>query len=377
MARKKSEKIPEEDKDSDEIVSGLIKTLNKSKRSAYSFLEREDPSQIKRWISTGSTLLDYIISNRHNGGIPYGRVTEIHGQESTGKSLLAFHIIANAQKQGGVGVYLDTEGRMLEKDFLLRLGINPRAIVIDSPASIEECFETIESTIVSVRKSEKNKDRPLVIVWDSLGNTPPEAELEGNFDPQSQIGLGAKAVKRGVRKLRQVIGTESVALVVINQLNYNIKAQAFQDPYITPYGKAIPYIASVRIRISHGAKIKGPDSELVGNIATAKIIKNSLGPPGRDVNFPLMFGYGVDEKQSIYDYLNKIDFLKRVAGTSRFKLGGQDYQIPHDEWKSFYDKHKSDIQDVLAQNLIRTYDDLNPENDIEMTLDEEDLTAEV
>ena len=362
----------------DEVVSSLVKQLNKGHKSAYSFFEREDPSEIKQWISTGSTLLDYAISNRRDGGIPYGRITEINGLESSGKSLLSLHIIANAQKKGGMGVILDTEERLLDKAFLLRVGIDPRKLVINNPGSIEECFESIEDTVAFVRKTESKKERPIVIVWDSLAVTPPKAELEGTYDPQSQMGLGAKAVARGIRKLTHTIGTENIALVIINQLKMNTKmANIYSDPYITPYGKALPYASSVRLRVTQGKKLKDSNEEIVGTLCNVKVIKNSLGPPNRQVTFPLIFGYGVDNLQSIYDYLKDKGSIKKASGTSKFSAGEFQGEFPHEKWKSYFADNQGVILDHLEQLLVKRYEDINPEHELDLTVDSSEVSSEV
>lgn len=362
MAKKVS--APESDT---HIVQSLVNEL-KEHGGAYSFFEREDPAEIKQWISTGSTLLDYAISNRRDGGIPYGRITEINGLESTGKSLLALHIIANAQKKGGLGLILDTEDRLLEKDFLLRIGIDPHKLVINNPSSIEDCFESIEDTIIYLRKSASKKERPLVIVWDSLAATSPQAEHEGSFDPQSQIGVGAKAVARGIRKLTHVIGTENIALVVINQLRMNMKAVMFADPYVTPYGKALPYAASVRLRVTLGkGKLKDDDGEQVGSMCNVKVIKNSLGPPNRVVNFPLLFGYGIDNLQSLYDYLKDKGVIEqKTSGPARITLNGEELEFRTKAWKAFLAEgnHKQSVFDIVNDLMIKKYEDRNPEHDI-------------
>ncbi len=365
--------------DSDDLTLDVISALNHRKeKNAYGFNE-EDPANIPYWISTGSTLLDYAISNRRDGGIPFGRITEINGLESTGKSLLSFHIIANTQKLGGIGIIMDTEGRRLEKDFLLRMGIDPKKLVVTNPGTIEGCFEQIEKTIITVRSKYSAREKPVTIIWDSLAATPPQAEIEGTYDPQSQIGIGAKAVNRGFRKLTKTIGTESIALIIINQLRMNMKAMPFSDPYVTPYGKALAYYASIRVRIDQGKKIKDSDDEVIGILCNTRVLKNSLGPPFRNAAFPIIFGYGADDQQSWYDYLHKKKLITKSAGNSVLKIGEKEFRFAHDEWKQFLSKeeNKAAVLDYLESLLVRKYDTVNPVNTYEAHIDENDTDTEI
>jgi recombination protein RecA len=355
----------------DELVLAVVQHLNKDTKTAYSFDERNDPAEIRQWISTGSTLLDYAISNRRNGGIPYGRIVEINGLESTGKSLLTSHMIANAQKAGGFALLLDTEDRMLEKDFLIRMGINSKKLAISNPGSIEGCFEHIERAIELVRRTQSKKECPLIIVWDSLAATPPLAELEGDYDPQSQMGIGAKATARGLRKLVHTIGTESIALVIVNQLRYNMKvANPYMDPYTTPYGKSLPYFASVRMRISQKSKLKDKFDEPIGYNTDVKIMKNSLGPPARTVSFPIIFGYGVDDNQSLFDYLKDRGSIKKVAGLSKIAIQGHNAEFPHDQWKIWLADNRELVLGEIERLMVKTYESTNPANHLDLATEE-------
>lgn len=372
--REEEDKTPVEKPD--DLVSALVQQFNKqSKSAAFSLYDGNDPSLIEDWIPTGSTLLDYAITNRKGGGIPYGRITEINGLESTGKSLLALKIIANAQKKGGLGVLLDTEQRRLEKDFLIRLGVNPKKFLSLYPNSLEEAFEFIEATIKNVRKDDRK--RQIVVVWDSLSASPPQAEVEGSYDPQSQIGLGAKAVGRGIRKLTGVIGTENIALVIINQLRYNPMAMRYADPYVTPYGKAVPFAASVRLRVEQSTKIVDKDDEVIGYNCRVKVLKNSLGPPKRSISFPLYHGYGPDDKQSLYDFLKSKGIIKKSgSGPAKLKWKDQEFDFPSAKWKSFLAEHQELVMDAVDNFMVKKYE-VDTEKDMEIVYDENDTASEV
>ncbi len=381
MARKKKDELDNVNStataEDESLTKDLLKSLNKDGRHAYSFFDDENPSDIKFWISTGSTLLDYAISNRRNGGIPFGRITEVHGLESSGKSLMMIHVAANTQKMGGIVVYLDTEGRLLNKDFCLRMGLDPKRFIATSPGTIEGAFETIENVIKTTRVKFPRAEKPIMIIWDSVASTPPLAEIEGNYDPQSQMGLPAKAMARGFRKLTETIGMEGVALVCINQLKMNLKvSNPYMDPYITPYGKALPFHASVRVRLTQGKKIKDANDDVIGLRCSAKIVKTSLGPPFRNADFPIMFGYGIDDEQSWYDFLHERGVIKKGKGISNITLNGVDCEFPHNEWKRFLSEgqNKNFVLDLLETLLVKKYDEEQQETEF---AESDDTSSEV
>lgn len=374
--RKKKEQAAD-DSGVDDLTKDLVKHLNKDRTTAYTLDEGADPSEVKYWISTGSTLLDFIISNKRGGGIPFGRITEIHGLESSGKSLLAINIAANTQKMGGIVIYFDTEDRLLNKDFIVRMGLDPRRFVITNPGTIEGCFEQIESVIKRTREKFTAAEKPVTIIWDSLAATSPEAEIEGDYDPQSQVGIASKAMAKGLRKLTHVIGTECIALVLINQLKTNIKAMPFSDPYVTPYGKAVPFHASVRLRVSQGSKLKDEDGDVIGLVCQVKTLKNSLGPPLRNVEFPIVFGMGIDDQQSWYKYLHDKGVIKKSRGFSSITIAGQDHSFEHDKWKQFLQDPaiQSGVIDILEQLMVKDYDKIYNEGNL--TVDANDRDSEV
>ena len=180
MARKKTAKSPE----TDDFTSDLIKSLNKDhgSRIAYNLSVDESPTHVKAWVSTGIRQLDYIAANRKGGGLPCGRIVEIFGPPSIGKSHIALQIARNTQAMGGIVVYIDTEnGTSVENLGLLGIDVSKRFVFIET-ACTEEVFEVAESTITKARGL--NKDVPITIVWDSVAASSPKAELTGDYDKQ-------------------------------------------------------------------------------------------------------------------------------------------------------------------------------------------------
>lgn len=299
--------VPVEGKDlSVSILKSLMGQFNKNGEDKVAWnlaKDQDNPTDVKEFISTGSTLLDYIISNRRNGGVPVGKFTEISGQEASGKSLLAAHILANAQKRGAVAVLIDTENAC-NPDFMSRVGVDLTKLLYLQPGTVEKCFEAIEKCI-SVARARKDFKSPVVIVWDSVAATPPQAEIEGDYDPNSRMGLLAKALAKGLRKLGDTVGKDRITVVFTNQLKQNPGAGPYQDPWVTPGGKAIPYHASVRVRLTQSTKIKDEENEVKAIKTNARCIKTRLGPPLRTTHFEIHFDHGVDDVNSLLTFLHE------------------------------------------------------------------------
>ena len=285
----------------EDFTSSLIRDLNKEHgdRIAYNLSVDESPTHVKRWISTGSRLLDYIVANRPNGGMPEGRIVEIFGEPGSGKSHLAAQMCRSAQKMGGMAVYIDTENATSPENLgLLGVDITKRFVYVS-----EHCTESVmsvaEKTMVKTRAMQK--DVPVVIVWDSVAASSPKAELLGEYDDNS-VGLQARTISRGMRKITGAIGDNNVLFVILNQTRTKIGVM-YGDPTTTSGGKAIPFHSSVRIQLLGGQKLKNSYDEIVGIRVLAKTVKNKVAPPFRNVEFEIHFGYGIKENEQIFDML--------------------------------------------------------------------------
>ena len=300
MGKKKT--ISSNQSNKEDFTADLIDSLNKElgERVAYNLAYDESPTHVNRWISTGSRLLDYICSNRRDGGLPEGRIVEIFGPPSIGKSHIATQIARTTQRLGGIVVYIDTENATsVENLGMLGVDVSKRFVYVDTHCT-EEVLSIAEATIMKAKAMDK--DIPVTIVWDSVAASSPKAELLGDYDKES-IGLQARAISKGMRKITGVIANQNVLFVILNQIRTKIGVM-YGDPDTTPGGKAIPFHSSTRIKLGAGQQIKDGD-DVVGIHVSAKTIKNKVAPPFRKIDFEIHFGVGIKEHEQVIDLLRK------------------------------------------------------------------------
>ena len=343
----------------DEIAGVLADTLNKQFKDmkvAY-FLDGSDitPTDIKDFVSTGSTILDLAIANKPNGGIAVGRITEINGLESSGKSLLGAHILAETQRRGGVAVYIDTE-TSVSTEFLKAIGVEVDSMLYLHLETVEDIFESIEEIVVKVRESDK--DRLVTILVDSLAGATTKVELEADFDKDGWSTAKAIIISKAMRKITQMIGREKIALVFTNQLRQKLGVM-FGDPWTTSGGKALPFHASTRIRLKNIGQIKDAKKNTIGMKMRAQVIKNRLGPPMRHADFELYFETGIDDDGSWLHVMKDHKLLKQGgAWYTMINQNGEELKFQSKDWSEQLQdtEFKEHCYNLICEKVILKYD---------------------
>ena len=260
-------------------------------------------------IPTGAISLDLALGV---GGIPRGRVVEIFGPESSGKTSLALHICAEAQKMKGIAAFIDAE-HALDPDYAKKIGVNTDELLISQPDSGEQALQIVETLV----RSEKID----VIVIDSVAALAPRAEIAGEIG-DFQIGLQARLMSSALRKLSGVISKTKTSVIFLNQTRMKIGIM-FGNPETTPGGLALKFYASVRIDLRRLAQIKKGD-EIIGNIVRAKIVKNKVAAPFKNTEFNIFYNEGISKFSDILNTAVKYEIVKRSGSWFQFeekKLG--------------------------------------------------------
>ena len=373
---------------SDELGGVIAETINKKFKeqhfkTAY-FLEGDSdaPTIVKEWVGTGSTILDLAISNRKNGGFPVGRVSEITGLEQSGKSLLAAHVLLNTQKKGGLAVYIDTENA-ISAEFLTAIGLNLKDMLYIPLDTMEDVFEAVEVIIEKVRSSDKNK--LVTIVIDSIAGASTKTEMAADFDKDGYATAKALIISKAMRKITNLIGRERICLIITNQLRQKLNAPAFSDQWTAPGGKALPFHASVRIRLSSiGAikvKVEGHE-EIVGSRVKAKLVKNRCGPPLRECVYEVYFDSGIDDYSSWLTTM-KDHSLVSQAGAWYSWTNKETGEVIKFQSKDFVEKImnnsklKEMIYDEIAEKVIMKYQQLDSARIDEVIISNQPIDDEV
>jgi recombination protein RecA len=254
-------------------------------------------------ISTGSIMVDYALGV---GGVPRGRVTEIYGPEASGKTTLALHVIAEAQKAGGYAAFIDAE-HAFDPRYAKNLGINTDELLVSQPDSGEQALEITETLIRSAALD--------VIVVDSVAALVPRAELEGEMG-DSHVGLQARLMSQAMRKITGIINKTRTAVIFINQIREKIGVM-FGNPETTSGGRALKFYSSVRLDIRRIGSLKQGD-DVVGNRTKVKVVKNKVAPPFKQVEFNIMYGEGISRMAEVLDMAVEFDIIEKRGSWYRY-----------------------------------------------------------
>ncbi len=285
-------------------------------------------------ISTGSLSLDLALGI---GGVPRGRIVEIYGPEASGKTTLALHIVAEAQKDGGVAAFVDAE-HALDLNYARRLGVNTDELLLSQPDSGEQALEITE---ILVRSGAVD-----IIVVDSVAALVPRAELEGDMG-DAHMGLQARLMSQALRKLTAITSKSDTVVLFINQIRMKIGVM-FGNPETTTGGNALKFYSSVRLDIRSIGRIKKADKNL-GNRVRVRVVKNKLAPPFRDAEFDILYGKGISREGEILDLAVDKDIVEK-SGTW-FSYGDVRLGQGRDNARAFLEEHP-DILTEIRQKLL-------------------------
>ena len=288
-------------------------------------------------ISTGSIGLDIALGI---GGIPKGRVTEIYGPESSGKTTLTLQIIAQCQKEGGTYAFIDAE-HALDPQYAEKLGVNVDELLLSQPDTGEQALEVADMLV-------KSKSVDLVII-DSVAALVPRAEIEGEMGDH-HVGLQARLMSQALRKITGNIQRSGATVVFINQIRMKIGVM-FGSPETTTGGNALKFYSSVRLDIRRIGAVKEGD-EVIGNETRVKVVKNKVSPPFKQAEFQIMYGMGINQEGEILDYGNKLGLVDKSGAF--YKLDGE--TIGQGKTKaSLFLKENAKVKNKLVKEIRSSY----------------------
>lgn len=323
-------------------------------------LNEENPTVVTQWIPTGSRWLDSIICRGKYAGIPVGKVSEIAGLEATGKSYMAAQVAANAQKMGIDVVYFDSESA-IDPTFLTNAGCDLNSLLYVQAQSVEFVLETIEELLGSGNQ--------MLFIWDSLALTPAVSEVQGSFDPMSQMAMKARILARAMSKLALPLANARATLLVLNQLKTNITriaSEAMTTPYVTPGGKAMAYAYSLRIWLT-GRKAKASfvlddNGFRIGSEVKVKLEKSRFGTSGRRCNFRILWGgndVAIQDDESLFDAIKSSDNIIQSGAwyTMTFEDGSSE-KFQATKWveKMQDEKFRQRVYQIIDEEVIYKFD---------------------
>lgn len=288
-------------------------------------------------IPTGCLDLDMALGV---GGLPRGRVVEIYGPESSGKTTVALHVVAEAQKMGGVAAFIDAE-HALDPVYARKLGVDVDQLYVSQPDTGEQALEICEALVRSGAID--------IVVIDSVAALVPKAEIDGEMG-DSFVGLQARLMSQALRKLTGVIGKTGTVAIFINQLREKVGI-VYGNPEVTAGGRALKYYSSVRIDVRRIEGLKDSSGNFIGNRTRAKVVKNKVAPPFKEAEFDIMFGTGISKSGELLDLAVKLNIIQKSGAW--FSYGETRLGQGRDNTKNYLEEHPEFAADIEAQVRAR------------------------
>ena len=287
-------------------------------------------------IPTGSIALDIALGI---GGLPRGRIVEVYGPESSGKTTVALHAVAEAQKMGGEAAFIDVE-HALDPVYAKALGVDIDSLLVSQPDTGEQALEICEALVRSGAID--------IIVLDSVAAMVPRAEIEGEMG-DTHVGLQARLMSQALRKLTAVIGKSNCVAIFINQLREKVGV-VYGNPEVTPGGRALKFYSSVRLDVRRVEQLKS-GTEVVGNRTKVKVVKNKVAPPFREAEFDIMYGQGISKSGETLDLAVKLDIVNKSGAW--FSYNGERLGQGRDNVKIYFEEHPelmAEIDEKIREN---------------------------
>ncbi len=322
--------------DKDKALEEALKTIEKAYGKGSVMRLGDHPHVSVDVIPTGSLLLDQAIGV---GGYPRGRIVEIYGPESSGKTTLALHAVAECQKKGGRTAYIDAE-HSIDPEYAAKLGVDTDELVLAQPDSGEQALE-----IVAMLASSGAVD---LIVVDSVAALVPQAELDGVMG-DNQVGLQARLMSKAMRKLAGILDKTNCLVIFINQLREKVGV-VYGNPETTTGGRALKFYASIRLDIRRAEAIKN-GSEVIGNTVRVKVVKNKVAPPFKSCELEIVYGKGISSTGELLDLGTKFGFIGKSGNW--YEYSGEKIGNGKEAAKSFLDSHPEIKEDISQKVKVK------------------------
>ena len=349
MAKKEKEAKPaverKTDEEKKEALSSVFKMIEKEYGKGSIMKLGDTHVASVDAIPTGSLTLDLALGV---GGMPRGRVIEIYGPESSGKTTVALHVVAQAQKMGGEAAFIDAE-HALDPVYAKALGVDIDNLIVAQPDTGEQALDICEALVRSGALD--------VVVIDSVAALVPKAEIEGEMG-DSHVGLLARLMSQALRKLTAVIAKSGTAVIFINQLREKVGV-IYGNPETTPGGRALKFFASVRLDVRRQEAIKN-GTEIIGNKTRVKVVKNKVAPPFKEAEFDIMYGKGISKEGNILDVATDLDIIKKAGAWFSYngeKIGqGRDnvrkFMVENPDFTAMIEQQVRDMLNVGGEKSI-------------------------